>query len=90
VIFILTALLIVGLLTTAVIAKSPNNKRNALIGLLLVLILLGGLPVLAYVHVAYYAGQVFWPPPLLWLPFVLLCCGTVAVISYLRKLKRVH
>jgi hypothetical protein len=63
--FILAALLIVIFTTTAVVAKSPKVKRTALVGLIVVLAALCGLLVLAYAHVAIYAGRVFWPWPTL-------------------------
>jgi len=87
--FILAALLIVIFTTTAVVAKSPKVKRTALVGLIVVLAALCGLLVLAYAHVAIYAGRVFWPWPPLWIPFLLLCCRMAFVITYLRKLNRV-
>jgi hypothetical protein len=54
------------------------------------LAVLCGLFLLGYVHGAYYAGQVFWTSPWVWLPFFLLCVGMFAAITYLRKLNRVQ
>ena len=87
--FILAALLIIIFTATAAVAKTRKVKRAALIGLIVVLAALCGLVILAYVHVVFYAGQFFWPEPLLWIPFFLLCCGILAVLTYLRKLSRV-
>jgi lysylphosphatidylglycerol synthetase-like protein (DUF2156 family) len=90
VIFIVAALLIIIFTAAAAVAKARKLKKAALIGLIVVLAVLCGLFLLGYVHGAYYAGQVFWTSPWVWLPFFLLCVGMFAAITYLRKLNRVQ